>query len=561
MLHPQGLELAQVYDETEYIHSSIDLVSDNICRRQPAHVRHAAGVPAQRPLDADHLPLIPSARRAVPGDGADGPLAERAQPGGLAFAVGMLVDNAIVMLENIYRHYQVGEDPLEASVNGTSEVWGALLNATLANLAVFIPVLFVQDEAGQLFRDIALAISAAVALSLLVALIVVPTAARRIIEPQARRERAARAQRQRPHGLAMAHGSSGRRLHALGRRHFGRKLMLAVRRLRPRRSSTAVVGINRWLQEGVLRRLVVIVRADRRVARRELPAAAQGRVPAHGNRNLVIGILLPPPGYNLDQLSDMGETIETRPASRTGTSIPDRPKAETLDVSADRRLLLRRPQPAAVPGRARGRSDAGRRAGGPGARGRLPKLPGTIVDRQADEPVRAGPDRRPHGRRRDHRPGHRAAGRLGGADAWARCHAEDPPDAQALPGAQPRPVATRRCTSFPSGSRRPTCRVTAADLGYTVDALVDGAYATDYYLGGDKIDLTIIGKREVRQPHAGPGAAPIATPTGQLVPLEAVADVNYRSGPEQINHRERQRAITIQVTPPVDMPLEAGDGH
>src|SRR5439155_655709 len=60
--------------------------------------------------------------------------------GGLAFAVGMLVDNAIVMLENIFRRHQLGESPEVASVKGAGEVWGALLNATLANLAVFIPV-------------------------------------------------------------------------------------------------------------------------------------------------------------------------------------------------------------------------------------------------------------------------------------------------------------------------------------------------------------------------------------------------------------------------------------
>src|SRR5207253_7094357 len=102
------------------------------------------------------------------------------------FAVGMLVDNAIVMLENIFRRHQQGESPEEASVNGASEVWGALLNATLANLAVFIPVLFIREEAGQLFRDIAIAISAAVALSMLVAVGVVPTAAMRILKSEDR---------------------------------------------------------------------------------------------------------------------------------------------------------------------------------------------------------------------------------------------------------------------------------------------------------------------------------------------------------------------------------------
>ena len=100
-------------------------------------------------------------------------------------------------------------------------------------------------------------------------------------------------------------------------------------------------------------------------------------------------------------------------------------------------------------------------------------------------------------------------------------------------------------------------QVTAADLGYAVDALVDGAYATDYYTGGDKIDLRIIGEEQFAKSSQSLASLPVATPTGQLVPLEAVAHVQIASGPEQINHRTRQRAITLQVTPPPNIPLEA----
>jgi HAE1 family hydrophobic/amphiphilic exporter-1 len=98
--------------------------------------------------------------------------------------------------------------------------------------------------------------------------------------------------------------------------------------------------------------------------------------------------------------------------------------------------------------------------------------------------------------------------------------------------------------------------VNATDLGYAVDALVDGAYASDYFLGGDKIDLTIIGKQTFAHRTQDLKALSIATPTGELVPLEAVAHVALGSGPEQINRRERQRAITIEVSPPLTMPLE-----
>ena len=86
---------------------------------------------------------------------------------GIAFAVGMVVDSAIVVLENIYRHLQSGEEPFQAAYKGTTEVWGAVLASTLTTIGVFIPVILVEQEVGQLFRDIALAISFAVGLSLI----------------------------------------------------------------------------------------------------------------------------------------------------------------------------------------------------------------------------------------------------------------------------------------------------------------------------------------------------------------------------------------------------------
>ena len=95
---------------------------------------------------------------------------------GLSFAVGMVVDNAIVVLENIDRHLALGYGPFEASLKGTREVWGAILSSTLTTIAVFAPVLTIHEEAGQLFNDIALAICAAVSLSLIVSITVIPSA-------------------------------------------------------------------------------------------------------------------------------------------------------------------------------------------------------------------------------------------------------------------------------------------------------------------------------------------------------------------------------------------------
>ncbi len=96
---------------------------------------------------------------------------------GMAFAVGMVADNAITVLENIYRHFQMGKSPREAALQGTSEVWGAVLAATLAMIVVFVPVIFVQGQAGQLFRDISIAIACSVGISMIVSVTVIPAAA------------------------------------------------------------------------------------------------------------------------------------------------------------------------------------------------------------------------------------------------------------------------------------------------------------------------------------------------------------------------------------------------
>ncbi len=94
--------------------------------------------------------------------------------GGVALAVGMLVDNAIVVLENIVRKREQGESVLEAARNGTAEVSTAVIAATLTTIAVFFPMVFISGIAGQLFRDQALTVTFALIFSLIVALTLIP---------------------------------------------------------------------------------------------------------------------------------------------------------------------------------------------------------------------------------------------------------------------------------------------------------------------------------------------------------------------------------------------------
>ncbi|GJM11180.1 MAG: acriflavin resistance protein [Lysobacteraceae bacterium] len=94
--------------------------------------------------------------------------------GGIALAVGLLVDNAIVVLENIARHRAMGKDAIAAAVDGTSEVSSAIIASTLTTVAVFLPLVFVQGVAGQLFRDQSLTVAFALLVSLVIALTLIP---------------------------------------------------------------------------------------------------------------------------------------------------------------------------------------------------------------------------------------------------------------------------------------------------------------------------------------------------------------------------------------------------
>jgi HAE1 family hydrophobic/amphiphilic exporter-1 len=96
---------------------------------------------------------------------------------GLALAIGMLVDNSIVVLENIYRHMELGKSPRRASIDGATEVVTAIFGSTLTTIAVFLPILFVPGLAGAMFKDMAMTICMSLTASLIVATTLIPLAA------------------------------------------------------------------------------------------------------------------------------------------------------------------------------------------------------------------------------------------------------------------------------------------------------------------------------------------------------------------------------------------------
>ncbi len=101
--------------------------------------------------------------------------------GGLALGIGMLVDNAIVVLENIYRHRELGLDPLQSAIRGASEVSGAIIASTLTTIVVFFPVVFIRGMSGIMFQQMAFVVVFSLFCSLLVALTLVPMLSARFL--------------------------------------------------------------------------------------------------------------------------------------------------------------------------------------------------------------------------------------------------------------------------------------------------------------------------------------------------------------------------------------------
>ncbi len=110
---------------------------------------------------------------------------------GIAFAVGMTLDAATIVLESILARRERGLSPYEAALEGATRVWPALLASTLTTIIVFLPVIFMNNVEGQLFADLALTISVAIAVSLVMAMTILPVAAARWLQPNAATQKAA----------------------------------------------------------------------------------------------------------------------------------------------------------------------------------------------------------------------------------------------------------------------------------------------------------------------------------------------------------------------------------
>jgi hydrophobic/amphiphilic exporter-1 (mainly G- bacteria), HAE1 family len=102
--------------------------------------------------------------------------------GGLALGVGMIVDASIVVLENTFRHMEMGKPRMQAAIEGSEEVWSAILASTLTHIAVFVPLLFLSGVSSILFVQLSIVVMFSLAMSLFVAVTVVPVLCSRLLK-------------------------------------------------------------------------------------------------------------------------------------------------------------------------------------------------------------------------------------------------------------------------------------------------------------------------------------------------------------------------------------------
>jgi len=556
------LELVQTYDSTTYVNDAIDLVRNNIFIGGSLAIltlllflrslRTIGIIAIAIPISViASMVILVSLGRSI----------NIISLAGIAFATGMVVDNAIVVIENIFRHMEMGKAVKRAVLDGTKEVAGAVVASTATTLVVFFPILLIQESAGQLFRDIALAIMAAVGLSLIVSVTVIPTASAQLLKPLTPKEP------KKPLPTTSKRTSKLRSFFspiASTLADFPQAVGQFVYRINSR-WSTRLTAIGTFAVVTLVGIYLLVPPMD------YLP---------RGNRNIVFGILIPPPDYNVDQLSKIGERMEerVRPAWEVaGTRFGVEDVLKQGNETTDRR----QPLPIA-PG-----SD---QTVTPPALDHyfLVAWDGRVFQVAISDDKRKTVDALPL---MDHAvageaapdviafsfqfPLFRTGGTTGSAikiDLTGENLDQVSSSAGALMGqliqnfgpysVTPEPanflLPTPEIRVVPDDTRLQEMGMARRDVGLAVQANGDGIFLPrQYQLGGELKDLKIISRNALEEmPIDAMLASPIATPGGQVVDLRSVAEVHRIVEPNQIKHVDRQRAVTLQFTPPVGLPLQ-----
>ncbi len=542
-----NLRLTKVYDETVYIDSSIGLVTQNLwvggtiaalvlllfLRSFVATAVVAIAIPISVIGTFLVLLLLGRSLNVI-------------SLAGLAFATGMVVDNAIVVLENIYRHRQLGKPALRAAYDGGREVIGAIIAASLTTVAVFIPILTIQEEAGQLFFDISLAIAASVSLSLIVSITVIPAACARLLGTAGRK-----------HG-----GLRGAIDNLFGVAPIFKRLNIALGNL----IHWLITGWRGWTVRPVL--LLVLTGASLFGAKLLMPPLDY--LPA-GNRNLVFGGMAIPPGYSVEQMGTIADRIQDVVGPYLGAQPDDGDKLASLPLIQRQSFgseVLDPYKPVGVENFFVG-AFGGTMFGGVTSTDEniVKPLESLLTNAMATSPDVFGFASQSSLFGRGVGGGNSIDIEIAGPSLelvkaaanhlytiMTRSpdygHAKVQPD----PGNFNLPQQEYRAMLTPRGRE---LGLTTEAVGASVRALFDGAFAGDYYGSGEIIDIRLLPPGERLASKEDIADIPIATPAGPIVPIASVVDLVPGLAPQAIRRVEELSAITLRVTPPEGQPLEA----
>lgn len=495
-----GLLIEQNYDESIYVNGSIDMVRNNLLlgmtlavvvlwwflRKFRATLIVALSIPLC--LFASFIVLNMTGRTL-----------NIISLAGLAFATGMVLDAAIVVLENIFRQREAGRDGDDASERGTIQVWGALLASTATTVAIFMPVVFLDDEAGQLFGDLAITISAAVTASLIVAVTVLPSAASNWIR-----------------------GSAIKDVHQHWWRWISNHIMTWTGTKQRRRLWIAGLTI-------VPLTLLLILK----------PSADY--LP-EGKRNFIFGFMLAPPGLGVETAKrEVMDVIDRRLDKYINGEHRLQMKSYFLGVSPGFGTFIggRASDPADVDeligvfnseilsGFPDTFGFAGRRAIFGGARGGRQ----INVDLQADS----------------------FESLIQGGQAGFQAIRE------ALPGVNVRPLpgleqAEPELRLIPNDRRIAEVGWNRARMATVIRAMGDGAFMGEYFDGTRRYNVIMRAEQWTTPEELA--AMPVATANGEIQTIGELTEVVRTAGPSQIRRVDRKRTLTLQVTPPGSMALE-----
>ena len=511
----ERLVFRQLYDETVYIDSAIELVIQNIwiggtiavailllfLKSIRATLVVGLAIPVSVIASFVAMALLGRSINVV-------------SLAGIAFAVGMVVDAAIVVLENIYRMRERGKEPSIAALLGVKQVWGAILVSALTTVMVFVPLLIMDLEVGQLFRDIAVAISVSVLLSLIVSVTVIPALSRRLLNGTVKK---------RGEGLSVP-------IADMLARCFIAAVVGMTRRIVGER--ILAIGIVGALTAGTLGLTWVL-----------LPPLEY--LP-EGNRNLVISVVQPPAGYNLKTMSELANRVEAEILPRIATDENDIPAAHLPPKLKYFFFVVWRQQVFL------------------GGRGMDPSRAKDIIP-ILEAPVFKEPSTFVH----SFQPSIFGRG-IGGSrsidmditglelnDIFEAARLAGTKIGAVLPRSEgtsfrPRPslqLGEPEIRIVPDRVRLADAGLSTQDLAVTVDAFNDGVRVAEVTEGGQQIDLMLMGPEDGISETQGIATLPVVTPAGTILPVSSLADVQVTAGPTEIRHVDSARTVTLQIRP------------